>query len=224
MEPPPPPFAPYTGGGDDGPPPNRKLATWSLILAVLPLCVTTIAGAVMAVVVLASRRHAGKGLAVAALVVAALWVVIVPIALVAIGIAAEDDAERDAEGTITETQEISIFDVQEGDCIRIPKGDTAYSVKAVPCDKPHEAEAYARWSLSGEEFPGDAAAARTAEAGCAQRFEKFIGLSYEKSRYELYFLHPTKQSWNFRDDRDVTCMVKRPGDRPITGTLRNARR
>jgi hypothetical protein len=214
---------PYVGPGGAAVPPRKTLAWWAFGLSLVPCGIGLIVATVFAIVVLRSKgRHAGRGLAKAALAMVTLWV-----ALLATGItvAVMTDADRDEAGTIVNEGEISVFDVQVGDCLELPaESEDIYSVTAVPCAQKHGAEAFARWKLKGEDFPGDKRVIRTADAGCSQRFATFVGRPLEKSRLEVMMVYPTRTSWNFQDDRSVICLITPPEGRQVTGTLRNARR
>lgn len=54
-----------------------------------------------------------------------------------------------------------------GHCIEtLPEDGAVTGVRVVPCDQPHQGEVLARRHLSGEAFPGKAAATETAVASC----------------------------------------------------------
>jgi hypothetical protein len=220
-----PPQPPFPRGPEELPEPTRKLATWALVLACIPICLTFIAGAAMAIVVLTSRgRHAGRGLAIGALAMAGFWCV-AAVGFIVLGVALDaSEPDRASDGEVEQSQEVTTDDVAEGDCVIMPPGDTVYTVEVLPCAEPHDAEAFAVWSIDGEEYPGSDEVDALVDAGCAQRFASFVGIPYADSELETYILYPSAQSWAF-DSRGVTCFVQLPGDDKVTtGTLKGAGR
>lgn len=230
-QPPPPPphppagFVPHQG--------TNGLAIASLVLSLL-WCywVGSLLAVVLGHVALRQIKRSGgamggKGLAVAGVVLGWLGVAVGMAAAVLVAVFWEDlndDPDRDEQGRIVNRGEISAFDVREGDCLNLPPSqEEIYSVEAVPCDQPHQAEVYAVFELGGEAYPGDGRVVRSAEAGCNQRFPGAIGRRHARSELEFHSMYPTRQSWRLHDDRGVTCWVTRPGDRLFTGSLPGSR-
>ena len=136
-----------------------------------------------------------------------------------------NSADRDASGAIVGAGTIDVFDLQVGDCF--DDGD-AYSdeistLPAVPCNEPHDNEAYAAFNVSLDSYPGDIAMWEMANEECYNRFESFVGRDYESSRYDYFTLHPTSQSWA-QNDREVVCAIYDMDLRKLTGSVRGTKK
>jgi hypothetical protein len=155
--------------------------------------------------------------------------VVAVVGIAAVAIFAPDDAERDESGDIVESGEVSVFDLSEGDCWNnVPDaGEETETVDAVPCTEPHESEVFAVFDVDlGEEWPGLDAVTAEAEAQCVQRFEGFVGLTYDQSALNLFYFNPIEESWNQLNDREVVCVVLDPTapDGRTSGSLQGAAR
>jgi hypothetical protein len=139
------------------------------------------------------------------------------VAFIGIAIAmAPASARRDASGMITGSGEMDAFDIETGDCF-----DDEYlaptegvdgvvevtDVAAIPCSQPHDNEVYAVFDVDLPEFPGGEEMFYVAESACLERFEEFVGNSYEASSLDILHLYPTKESWTLLDDREVVCAL-----------------
>ena len=60
--------------------------------------------------------------------------------------------------------------------------------------------------------------------GCLTRFHPFVGLAYEYSELEIFWLEPTEESWDEIDDREITCMVVALDGTKLTGSMRGSGR
>lgn len=128
-----------------------------------------------------------------------------------------DETTRNDQDQIIDSGGLGAFAIQAGDCLNLPdQYSEVQSVEGVPCDEPHNAQAYGAFDVTGfgQDFPGSTEFAEQAEVGCHSRFEQFVGIAYEES--ELYFttLEPTKDSWELADDREILCLVV-----PASGTV-----
>lgn len=100
-----------------------------------------------------------------------------------------------------------------GDCLNDPaasldgEGQLADSIEVVPCDEPHDLEAYVVRTLPEGDFPGDEAIEELAAQTCLDAFEDFIGAPYEVSEFEIYYYYPFEDTWNYADDRSISCTV-----------------
>lgn len=122
---------------------------------------------------------------------------------------ASDQTTRNESGSIVEGGDLGVFVVQEGDCINLPdSAEDLSSFTGVACDEPHDAQAFSLFDVADAElFPGEEVVQNQAQAGCIDRFETFIGLSYNSSIYFLQFVMPTEETWEAIDDRAVICLV-----------------
>jgi Septum formation len=135
-----------------------------------------------------------------------------------------DDTVRDTTGSIVEGGGIGAFVIQTGDCLNIPDGDLVQSVEGVPCSQEHDAEAYYTFDLADGSYPGPDWVSESAFNGCLGAFHPFVGLAYEYSELDIYWLEPTEESWTQIDDREITCMVVTLDGSKLTGSMRGAGR
>jgi hypothetical protein len=137
-----------------------------------------------------------------------------------------DDTTRNEQNEIIESGGLGAFAVEVGDCLNLPSElDVVQSVEGVPCTQAHNAQAYAIFDLTGfgDAFPGRAAFEEQAAKGCYERFQSFVGISFEQS--ELYFttLEPTEDSWVELDDREIVCLLG-PESGTFTYDAQNSKR
>ena len=139
-------------------------------------------------------------------------------ALVVAGACSKDKAERDG-GEITDAGPISVFDLRPGDCLY--PDDKAVgeieNIQAVPCDEPHTQEVFAVPELPAEDdvYPGQDEIKQFADASCLEAFGEYTGTDYLDSNLYFSYLHPSLDSWNSGDDRQVVCVIVATGDEMI---------
>lgn len=204
---------------------SRTKAVWALVLAILPLCLTWIVAAVLAIIVLVGPRDGqrrGREMAWSSLVIVALWTI--ASVVLAVVLIASVPADRDDDGDITSGGEVSVEDLVVGDCLAEEfSGDeeNVYTVSARPCDEPHNGEVFHDLEVAEPEFPGDVEMSEIADSTCYQAFEPFVGLTYEDSELDFYYYVPTAQTWKY-GDRLVTCVLISPED--VSETLQGSER
>jgi len=150
-----------------------------------------------------------------------------------------DDADRAESGDIVSAEDLDAFPMREGDCfdgsldmnqarsVGISGGGFAEEMAAIPCSEPHDNELYAVFDLSDrlpylalERFPGEEGIVSFSRDGCFERFENFIGISYEESTLLVRMLYPTAESWA-QGDREVSCMVYHSEEK-LAGSMRGS--
>jgi hypothetical protein len=139
----------------------------------------------------------------------------------------EPEATRDETGAVASEGALDAFEIAVGDCIVDEAAASeevveVSSVTAVPCSRPHDAEAYSAFDLPDGDFPGDEEVAAAGDERCLEDFESFIGTPFEESRYDIFTIHPSEQTWNEMDDREVVCLVIDPEGGKLEGSLRGA--
>src|ERR1700712_322974 len=84
--------------------------------------------------------------------------------------------QRDASGTPTAVNtDAGVFTIRVGDCLDDASSNgTVTTAPIVPCDQPHDSEAYTSITMTNGAFPGDAAVTTQANEGCAAAFPAFI--------------------------------------------------
>lgn len=105
---------------------------------------------------------------------------------------------------------VRIVDLEPGTCFQAPADTDVRVVEKVGCRKPHDAEAYAVFSLefpAEAEFPGGAQVQSLAQQGCQDRFAGYVGQAYEDSEYYFSAIAPSRKSWEDRSDRRVLCSI-----------------
>lgn len=139
------------------------------------------------------------------------------------------DSTTGARPTPTvEPEEVDVFDLKVGTCLvdDLGLGDESVTVQGgqqtVPCSEPHTFEVYAEHRMPGSVFPGEDETVDEASVECSDAFGSFVGISYDDSTLDLFYLYPTEDSWD-EGDRIVSCLITDP-DGPTVGTLRGAAR
>jgi hypothetical protein len=132
-----------------------------------------------------------------------------------------EEPVRDETGQIAESNDSTdVFALTVGDCTN-DEGTTSgeiSTVAAVPCDEPHDNEAYLSVDLPEGEYPGDDSVATQADTICYDAFPTFVGIAYEESRLDYFPITPTEESWTGGADREVLCMVYDANAEKLTGT------
>lgn len=150
---------------------------------------------------------------------------VVWIAAIVIGIStlsACGSADRDSSGEVIEEGSISAWAIQVGDCLTdtFESGNNEFSdANAIPCDQPHAFEAYHGEYLSGDTFPADLGT--TGDDICYYAFADYVGITVEETNLTFYSLIPTKESWEGKSDREITCIAGMDDGSDFTGSLRN---
>ncbi len=117
-----------------------------------------------------------------------------------------DETVRDDSGAIVEAGGVGVFAIKYGDCLIAPMADEMQSVEGVPCDQPHDSQAFDAFDLTGfTSFPGEDLELPAYE-GCAARFESFVGIPYEDSTLWVTFLSPTAEGWA-QGDHEIQCLI-----------------
>lgn len=143
--------------------------------------------------------------------------------LAAVALAGCASGVRDSAGQVTAPATTDSFSVRVGDCLGKLPSESTDELTLRPCGESHHWEAFATATLTGEEFPGNAAVRGQAEVACSDAFAGFVGVPARKSTLDLTMLTPTSQTWTQAHDREVVCLVgSARGD--ITGTLAGAAR
>jgi hypothetical protein len=125
---------------------------------------------------------------------------------------------------------MSVFSIRVGDCFDdsqevLDAGADVVEFQdlaGLPCSEPHDNEVYAVFDLYLERFPGADALFDMASDECLERFESFVGMSYEESILGLYPVYPTEESWSQRDDREVVCAVFHIELEKLTGSMKGS--
>ena len=196
------------------PPPAGKLqetnglAIATLVMGIIAFVPVALVLGVIALVQIKRRGDRGRGLAIAGMAIAGAWVVV---AIVAFAVLVTNLAGRDALGRIDEAGLINEIDLQPGDCLedRTPTED-AVLLDAVPCEEPHRAEVFGRFTLKPVDgasgYPGGASVRRRATAGCRNRLRRYAPREYDSQLGDVTYFSPDRIDWAI-GDHDVTCFA-----------------
>ena len=106
--------------------------------------------------------------------------------------------------TTVKYRQAAVFSLRVGDCIDlVPAGS---EVHVVSCTKPHDAEVFGTFRLSGP-WPGDAAVRQRAGAGCATRLSRYLNPQLANSNLTQSYVFPGQQAW-VSGQRTVVCEVR----------------
>ena len=207
------------------PEPRRSaLPTVALVLAILPLVVTWIAGAVLGFVHLARTPvdTPGRDRAVAAVAIAGTWMFVAVVTVLAVLLVRSGDepsqaSSEPARPAAVDSRSIDIYDLEVGDCSPAFDDDEeeVSRVEVVDCGEPHINEVYLIEELSAQDFPGEETLDKTAEGICYFAFETYVGMAYEDSDLGYSWFVPDEANWDY--DHEVVCYLE-SGD-PIRGSV-----
>jgi hypothetical protein len=127
-------------------------------------------------------------------------------------------------------EQIDVFDIQVGDCFDSGTGLGEFeeneateetTVTRLPCDAPHEAEAYGTAQVTGyQEFPGDAELTELAFDECGRLVQPYVLDTWElDTSTTMYFYYPQQSSWSF-GDREILCFFGHIDGTPLEGSVR----
>ncbi|MFT5223316.1 MAG: hypothetical protein ACI867_001631 [Glaciecola sp.] len=115
----------------------------------------------------------------------------------------------------------SVVSLSVGDCfnsalVQESIATTITGVQTVPCSREHYGEVYAQFDLPEGPYPGFENVLTSANEGCYDAFEPFVGQLWETSSLFFNMLTPTRISWA-SGDHGVQCFVFHP-ERPMVGS------
>jgi hypothetical protein len=104
-------------------------------------------------------------------------------------------------------------DLEPGDCFREPRaGKTFYFLEKRPCSNRNSSEVYAVFQQTGrDEYPGDAAVGKRADAGCLRRYKGHLERKPDVPQYPYGYFRPVKDAWEDFGDRTTICYFIRTG-------------
>ncbi len=116
----------------------------------------------------------------------------------------------------------NVFRLEPGDCFSTPAFALELEdVEMVNCGDRHTSEVFHVFDLVDGPWPGQASIDRSADRVCTYRFSSYVGISYQNSKYGIGWLHPTKDSWESANDREVACILE--GLLPTSGSAEGSR-
>lgn len=122
-------------------------------------------------------------------------------------------------------EDVALFRLRPGDCFDDPPDERRLEqVDVVPCEQPHDNEVFATVTHpapDGEDFPGRDTMIAYAEQACPQPFADYVGAGYDQSRYTLFPIVPSAETWA-NGDRQVICALYDHQAGKMTGSARGS--
>lgn len=101
------------------------------------------------------------------------------------------NARRDSSGDIVSEGQVDSFALKPGDCFDDTDFTNLTTLPAVPCADPHDNEVYAVFDISLPSYESEDVTFGLAVEACAERFDTFVGKTYEDSQLDILALYPT---------------------------------
>lgn len=134
-----------------------------------------------------------------------------------------DDEIRDADGTVVNAGQISVFELEVGDCLD-PGGDVSGEISdipIVPCGQPHTQEVFGVVTHPDDDYPGATEVAAYADGACLTEMQESLGLGLDDGLFFSYML-PTFDGWNAEGevgDRQIVCVLVFPDRDAVNGSV-----
>ncbi|MDQ1138286.1 hypothetical protein QE410_003085 [Microbacterium sp. SORGH_AS 1204] len=208
---------------------TNVLAIVALVLGVI----VPVAGIVTGAVALSQIKRTGekgRGLALGGIVAGGVLTLFLATVIIgalllsvftAAGRSADPYAPPEEGGVSVAPDEQAPFDPSAlvvGACLDDLPGGFVTSDNIVDCALPHSYEAFGGFDVPGSAYPGDAAIEAAALDGCEAAYTGYVGVSYQDSRLDYYFVGPTEQTWAV-GDREIFCLLYDPEVEQTTGSL-----
>ncbi len=151
------------------------------------------------------------------------------IALVVFGGSVIFAARRDDSGAISGAGNLSVFDLQQGDCFDAAFDPNEYTeiseVRAIPCAEAHVYEMYTVAEYPAGEAPSGPEEDYTPweTEACLGGFESYVGLDYDSSMFYISALVPTDSSWA-QGDTTLMCFLHNEAETAMSGSARGSAR
>lgn len=140
------------------------------------------------------------------------------------GLTSGSDANRDEQGNVQEQENIDVFSLKLGDCKMADDttGDIM-DVDVVPCDEPHDEEVFFEYTMDKGEYDPVAVQNAGEETCYGQNFTDFVGVAWDDSTLDVWYLSPNQQSWEDANDRLIQCIISDPAGQ-TTGSLKDSKK
>lgn len=119
--------------------------------------------------------------------------------------------------TVVTYRPAAVFALRPGECL--DSGTSGLSFTLLACSKPHDAEVFARFALTGSSWPGSTAVRQEAGNGCATRLGGYLNPQLASAGLAQEYIYPDQSAWQ-AGERTVVCEVRSPTG-PLTGSVRN---
>ncbi|MFJ4781499.1 septum formation family protein [Streptomyces sp. NPDC088762] len=201
------------------PPPSQKTNVLAVVAFVASLVCVPLIPLILAFIALSqirNRGEKGKGFAIAAIVIQGVALVLV-VGLGGLGVL-DSGPKRDESGQVTGPGTSDVHDIRTGDCFDTEDdltehtegtgGEAAPSVRIVPCEQPHEGEAYAVFDLEDGPYPGTEKIIALADDKCGGTLlTDYVGDAAKLPQtMRTSYYYPKSGSWD-QGDHEVTCVL-----------------
>jgi hypothetical protein len=135
------------------------------------------------------------------------------------------NASRSDTGEIIRSGNLTAKDLRAGDCfdLKNPEAEEVDEVTALPCTDEHEYEMFFVGNMADGAFPAEDAVTTFLTANCLPAFTTFVGLAYEESELDIFWLSPTAESWQ-QGDHSIQCAVYHPRIHRLTSSMQGSAR
>ncbi len=123
---------------------------------------------------------------------------------------------------------VSVYDLDPGDCFDEPStaADTVDRLVARDCAEPHGAEVVSIEQVPGgpfATFPGEDVVTRTADGVCTTAFSTYVGVTPERSDFDITYYTVTEAGWA-EGDRSFDCIAVPDDGSTTSGSIRGTNR
>ena len=164
-------------------------------------------------------ERTGGGRSLGWLVTAGVIVILIAVAAAAAALAVATHGFRPKTIAIITYRPAAVFGLRPGECLN--SSPNGLSVTVLSCTRPHQAEVFATFSLTGSSWPGTAAVQQQASNGCADRLAGYLNPQLLNAGLTQEYVYPNRDAWQ-AGVRTVVCEVS-AATGPLSGSVRNPR-
>jgi len=150
------------------------------------------------------------------LVTAGVIVILIAVAAAAAALAVATHGFRPKTIAIITYRPAAVFGLRPGECLN--SSPNGLSVTVLSCTRPHQAEVFATFSLTGSSWPGTAAVQQQASSGCANRLAGYLNPQLLNAGLTQEYVYPNRDAWQ-AGVRTVVCEVS-AATGPFSGSVR----
>ena len=153
----------------------------------------------------------------------------IPVVVIVLVVGYLTTARRGDDGTLNAGGNLSVTDLQVGDCFTTDGATEISDVDGVPCDEPHTYEVFAVRDHGGPLPLTDASYQSAFETLCLADFESYVEADWETSAIYADMITPSEESYG-DGDREYICFLYEPDpanpdeDRILEASMRGAAR
>lgn len=124
-------------------------------------------------------------------------------------------AKRGSDGTVNKTGNLDAFSIKVGDCYEKPKDALSGfdSVKAIPCNQPHNAQVYYSFVFpnAGSTAPTDTELSATVDPQCTDAAKTKVDETKAPQDAMMNYLVPDSTAWG-KGHHDILCVIENETD------------